>query len=129
MTNSTVIRSGTRTVITGTDILNRGGSIGSSGANGTTVIAATNDVLNASGCISGNRVAVLAGNDIVNTTLIDAAGGSSIAGNSKVQQTLIGAQGAIVSTGDMVVAAGHDLTVRGANIDAGGNAQITAGHD
>ncbi|WP_347879155.1 S-layer family protein [Caballeronia sp. BCC1704] len=126
VTNSGVIKGGTQTVITGTDILNRGGSIGS---NGTTVISATNDVINASGRISGNRVAVLAGNDIVNTTLTDAVGVSSAAGSSKVNQTLVGAQGTIASTGDMVVAAGHDLTVHGANISAGGNAQITAGHD
>uniref|UniRef100_UPI0038BC57E6 hemagglutinin repeat-containing protein n=1 Tax=Caballeronia glebae TaxID=1777143 RepID=UPI0038BC57E6 len=126
VTNSGVIKGGTQTAITGTNILNRGGSIGS---DGTTVISASNDLLNASGRISGNRVAVLAGHDVVNTTLIDAVGVSSAAGNSKVQQTLVGAQGTIVSTGDMVVAAGHDLTVHGASIGAGGNAQITAGHD
>lgn len=72
VTNSGVIKGGTQTVITGTNILNRGGSIGSSDANGTTVVSATEDVLNASGRITGNRVAVLAGHDIVNTTLVDA---------------------------------------------------------
>ncbi|BBU31404.1 hypothetical protein BTHE68_51380 [Burkholderia sp. THE68] len=126
VTNSGVIKGGTQTVITGTDILNRGGSISS---DGTTVISASNDITNASGRISGNRVAVLAGHDIVNTTLVDAVGVSSAAGDSRVQQTLVGAQGTIESTGDMAVAAGHDLTVHGANINAGGNAQITAGHD
>ncbi|MFP3563682.1 hemagglutinin repeat-containing protein [Paraburkholderia sp. SIMBA_030] len=127
--NSGTIRGGTQTVIAATDILNRGGSISSSSANGTTVVSATNDVVNASGQISGNRVAVLAGNNIVNTTLVDAVGVSSTAGNSKVSQTLLGAQGAIISTGDMIVAAGNDLLVHGANISAGGGAQVTAGHD
>ncbi|SAL64007.1 filamentous hemagglutinin outer membrane protein [Caballeronia arvi] len=129
VSNSGVINGGTKTVISATDILNRGGTIGSSSANGTTVISATNDITNASGRITGNRVAVLAGHDVVNTTLVDAVGVSSAAGDSRVQQTLIGAQGTIDSTGDMLIAAGHDLTVHGATISAGGKAQITAGHD
>ncbi|MFM0499621.1 hemagglutinin repeat-containing protein [Paraburkholderia caffeinilytica] len=127
--NSGVIKGGTQTVIIATNILNRRGSIGSSADNGTTVVAATNDVVNASGRITANRVAVLAGHDIVNTTLVDTVGVSSSAGNSKVSQSLVGAQGTIASTGDMVIAAGNDLTVHGANIAAGGNAQIAAGHD
>jgi len=127
--NSGVIRGGTQTVISATNIVNRGGSIGSSAANGTTVVTAANDVVNASGRITGNRVAVLAGHDIVNETLVDAAGVSSTAGRSRVSQTLVGAQGTIASTGDMVIAAGNDLLVHGANIAAGGNAQIAAGHD
>ncbi|SEK01673.1 filamentous hemagglutinin [Paraburkholderia diazotrophica] len=127
--NSGVIKGGSQTVISATDIVNRGGKIGSSGANGTTVVSATNDVVNASGQITGNRVAVLAGHDIVNTTLVDKVGVGSSAGNSKVSQTLLGAQGTIASTGDMIVAAGHDLNVHGANISAGGNALIAAGHD
>ncbi|MBN3805140.1 filamentous hemagglutinin N-terminal domain-containing protein [Paraburkholderia sp. Ac-20336] len=128
-TNSGIIRGGTQTVLSATDILNRGGTIASSGTNGTTIVSATNDVVNASGQIAGNRMAVLAGNDITNTTLADTVGVSNAAGNSNVSQTLLGAQGTIASTGDMVIAAGHDLTVHGANIAAGGNAQITAGHD
>lgn len=128
-TNSGVIKGGTQTVISATNIVNRGGSIGSSTDSGTTVIAATNDVVNASGRITGNRVAVLAGHDIVNTTLADTVGVSSSAGNSKVSQSLVGAQGTIASTGDMVIAAGNDLMVHGASIAAGGNAQIAAGHD
>ena len=127
--NSGVIKGGTQTVVSATDILNRGGTIGSSSANGTTVVSATNDVVNASGQITGNRVAVLAGNNIVNTTLVDTVGVSSATGDSKVNTTLLGAQGAITSTGDMIVAAGNDLLVHGANITAGGDAQITAGHD
>nr|WP_322786961.1 hemagglutinin repeat-containing protein [Paraburkholderia ginsengisoli] len=127
--NSGVIKGGTQTVISATDILNRGGTIASSGANGTTVVSATSDVVNASGQITGNRVAVLAGNNIVNTTLVDTMGVSNAAGESKVNTTLLGAQGTIASTGDMVIAAGNDLTVHGANITAGGSAQITAAHD
>ncbi|CAB3751839.1 hemagglutinin repeat-containing protein [Paraburkholderia humisilvae] len=127
--NSGVVKGGTRTVVSATSVLNRGGVIGSSTQNGTTVVSAINDVVNASGRITGNRVAVLAGHDIVNTTLVDNTGIRSTTGNSAVNQTLLGAQGAIVSTGDMVIAAGHDLTVRGASIAAGGDAQIAAGHD
>ncbi|MCC8395608.1 hemagglutinin repeat-containing protein [Paraburkholderia sp. MMS20-SJTR3] len=129
VSNSGTIKGGTQTVVSATDILNRGGAIGSSGSDGTTVVSATDDVVNASGLISGNRVAVLAGNNILNTTLVDATGVSSAAGDSKANTTLLGAQGTIASTGDMVIAAGNDLTVRGANISAGGAAQISAGHD
>ncbi|MDR5734767.1 hemagglutinin repeat-containing protein [Caballeronia sp. LZ025] len=129
VTNSGVIKGGTQTVISATDILNRGGMIGSSSANGTTVVSATNDITNASGRITGNRVAVLAGHDIVNTTLTDAAGVTSTAGDSRVQQTLVGAQGSIDSTGDMLIGAGHDLTVHGATIAAGGNGQIAAANN
>lgn len=128
-TNSGVIKGGTQTVISATNIVNRGGAIGSRPEDGTTVLSAANDVVNASGRIAGNRVAVLAGHDIVNTMLVDAAGVSSTAGNSRISQTLLGAQGAIASTGDMVIAAGHDLNVHGAVVAAGGSASVSAGHD
>ncbi|ESS50405.1 hemagglutinin-related protein [Ralstonia solanacearum SD54] len=128
-TNSGVIKGGTQTVITATDIVNRGGTISSDKAHGTTVVSATHDILNASGEISGNRVAAQAGHDIVNTTLVDTVGATAVAGNSRANVTLVGRQGSIASTGDLLVRAGNDLTVHGANIAAGGNAQVTAGHD
>ncbi|WP_217352255.1 hemagglutinin repeat-containing protein [Paraburkholderia bonniea] len=127
--NAGVIKGGTQTVLAATSILNRGGLIGSSTDTGTTVVSATHDVVNASGRITGNRVAVLAGHDIVNTTLVDTAGVSSAAGQSRINQSLPGAQGTMAATGDLLVMAGHDLVVHGAGIAAGGNAQITAGHD
>ncbi len=128
-TNSGVIKGGTKTVLTATDILNRGGTISSSGKNGTTVVSASNDVVNASGQISGNRVAVIAGRDIVNTTLVDTKGVSAASGDSKVKTGLLGQQGTIASTGDMIVGAGRDLTIHGANLSAGGDALITAARD
>ena len=127
--NSGVIKGGTQTVVTATDIVNRAGSIGSDKTNGTTLVQATHDIVNASGEITGNRVAVLAGHDLINTTLVDANGARAASGDSKVSTSLLGRQGTIASTGDMLVQAGNDLTVHGANISAGGNAQITAGHD
>lgn len=78
-TNSGVIKGGTKTILAATDILNRGGSISSSGTNGTTVLSASNDVVNSSGRITGNRVAVAAGRDIVNTTLVDVVAGYGVA--------------------------------------------------
>ena len=129
VTNMGTIQGGTQTVVTGTNIVNRAGTIASSGTDGTTVVSATNDVVNASGLITGNRVAVLAGHDIVNTTLVDTNGIGASAGNSHVSQTLLGAQGTIASTGDMLVGAGNDLAVHGAAITAGGSASVTAGHD
>ncbi|WP_241163304.1 hemagglutinin repeat-containing protein [Ralstonia solanacearum] len=128
-TNSGVIKGGTQTVITATDIINRGGTIASDKTRGTTVVSASHDILNASGEISGNRVAAQAGHDIVNTTLVDTVGATAVAGNSKASVSLVGRQGSIASTGDLLVRAGNDLTVHGANFTAGGNAQVTAGHD
>ncbi|WP_322080640.1 hemagglutinin repeat-containing protein, partial [Burkholderia cenocepacia] len=128
-TNSGVIKGGTKTVLTATDILNRGGTISSSGKNGTTVVSASNDVVNASGQITGNRVAVLAGRDIVNTTLVDAVGATGASGASKVSTSLIGQQGTIAATGDLSVQAARDLSIHGANLSAGGDALVTAGRD
>ncbi|WP_081085138.1 hemagglutinin repeat-containing protein [Burkholderia territorii] len=128
-TNTGVIKGGTKTVLTATDILNRGGTISSSATNGTTVVSATNDVVNASGMITGNRVAVSAGRDIVNTTLVDATGVNATSGVSKVSQTLVGQQGTIASTGALILDAGRDLTIHGANVSAGTDAFVTAGRD
>ncbi|AIO36755.1 hemagluttinin repeat family protein [Burkholderia cenocepacia] len=128
-TNTGVIKGGTKTVLTATDILNRGGTISSSATNGTTVVSATNDVVNASGMITGNRVAVSAGRDIVNTTLVDAVGATGVSGASKVSTSLIGQQGTIAATGDLSVQAGRDLTLHGANLSAGGDALVTAGRN
>ncbi|MBR8507011.1 hemagglutinin repeat-containing protein [Burkholderia cenocepacia] len=128
-TNSGVIKGGTKTVLTATDILNRGGTISSSGKNGATVVSASNDVVNASGKITGGRVAVLAGRDIVNTTLVDAVGVSGASGVSKVSTSLIGQQGTIAATGGLAVQAGRDLTLHGANLSAGGDATAMAGRN
>ena len=128
-TNSGVIKGGTKTVLTATDILNRGGTISSSSTNGTTVVSASNDVVNSSGMITGNRVAVSAGRDIVNTTLVDAVGATGASGASKASTSLIGQQGTIAATGDLSVQAGRDLTLHGANLSAGGDALVTAGRD
>ncbi|MDN7590914.1 hemagglutinin repeat-containing protein [Burkholderia seminalis] len=128
-TNTGVIKGGTKTVLTATDILNRGGTISSSSANGTTVVSASNDVVNSSGMITGNRVAVSAGRDIVNTTLVDAVGATGTSGASKANTSLIGQRGTIAATGDLSVQAGRDLTLHGANLSAGGDALVTAGRD
>ncbi|EDT40971.1 hemagglutinin repeat-containing protein [Burkholderia ambifaria] len=128
-TNSGVIKGGSKTVLTATDILNRGGTISSSNTNGTTVVSASNDVVNASGMITGNRVAVSAGRDIVNTTLVDTVGVSGASGASKVNQTLLGQQGSIASTGALTLDAGRDLTIHGANVSAGTDAFVTVGRD
>ncbi|WP_081069546.1 hemagglutinin repeat-containing protein [Burkholderia stagnalis] len=128
-TNTGVIKGGSKTVLTATDILNRGGTISSSVTNGTTVVSASNDVVNSSGMITGNRVAVSAGRDIVNTTLVDAVGATGASGVSKVSTSLIGRQGTIAATGDLSVQAGRDLALHGANLSAGGDALVTAGRD
>ncbi|WP_081086635.1 hemagglutinin repeat-containing protein [Burkholderia stagnalis] len=128
-TNTGVIKGGAKTVLTATDILNRGGTISSSATNGTTVVSASNDVVNSSGMITGNRVAVSAGRDIVNTTLVDAVGATGASGVSKVSKSLIGRQATIAATGDLSVQAGRDLALHGANLSAGGDALVTAGRD
>ncbi|WP_186127815.1 hemagglutinin repeat-containing protein [Burkholderia gladioli] len=128
-TNSGVIKGGTKTVLAAADILNRGGTVSSNGTNGTTVLSASHDVVNASGMITGDRVAVSAGRDIVNTTLVDAVGVTGASGASKVSTSLIGRQASIAATGDLSVEAGRDLALHGANLSAGGDALVTAGRD
>ncbi|WP_334017328.1 hemagglutinin repeat-containing protein [Burkholderia gladioli] len=128
-TNSGVIKGGTKTVLAAADILNRGGTVSSNGTNGTTVLSASHDVVNASGMITGDRVAVSAGRDIVNTTLVDAVGATGASGASKVSTSLIGRQASIAATGDLSVEAGRDLALHGANLSAGGDALVTAGRD
>ncbi|WP_186261495.1 hemagglutinin repeat-containing protein, partial [Burkholderia gladioli] len=131
-TNSGVIKGGTKTVLAAADILNRGGTVssnGTNGTNGTTVVSASHDVVNASGMITGNRVAVSAGRDIVNTTLVDAVGATGASGASKVSTSLIGRQASIAATGDLSVEAGRDLALHGATLSAGGDVLVTAGRD
>jgi filamentous hemagglutinin len=120
-----------------------------------TVVAAARDVINESGRITGKRIAVLAGRDIVNATLVDAPREVSVAGSGtalvdaspggsqggtrgtrhggRAGATVLGARGTIASSGDLVMTAGRDLMVHGAEITAGSgrddDLKIAAGRD
>ena len=126
LANSGRIAGGTRVNLAADNIVNRGGTIDSTG---TTVISAATDVLNASGIISGNAVGVAAGRDIRNVTLVDVDGARAQAGASTSTNSLIGQTGAIVSRGDLAMSAGRDVVMSGATLSAKGDASLSAGRD
>lgn len=107
----------------GNDIVNQGGTI--AGTNNT-VLLASNDIQNLGGAITGGNLALVAGRDIVNQSVTDTETAHFAMGTST--HTSIGALGTIQSTGNLQLLAGHDLTVNGASIDAGGTLGVTAGH-
>lgn len=122
--NTGLIKGNTRTLVEAADILNRGGTITSAGD---TSLRAGNDILNQSGSIGGTRVALVAGRDIVNTTLTSAyRTGSANFGSSN---TLIGNQGLIAATGDLELTAKRNITLTGALAQAGGSVSLNAGRN
>jgi filamentous hemagglutinin len=128
--NAGHIQGGTRTLLTAGDIINRGGTITSTGE---TRLDATRDILNQSGNIGGQRVALIAGRDILNTTLTSTyrVGDSNLPESPRIglgaSNTLIGATGTISATGNLTLDAARNLTVAGADVRAGGNAVLHAG--
>lgn len=118
--NSGTIKGGTRTILTATDIVNRGGTLGSGGDN---ILQAGNDILNQSGSVNGQRIAMLAGRDIRNERVISGITQGAVA------TTLIHREAGINATDSLDIQAGRNLAVSAANINAGGNASLGAGRD
>lgn len=118
--NSGTILGSKSTALTATDVINKGGRIGS---DGDTVIVASNDIKNLSGTISGKRVAVLAGHDVVNETEMEAIQ----LGN--VFTTRIHNTAGIIAAERLNIRAEHDVTIAGADVSSGGDATIAAGNN
>ncbi|HEX8885861.1 MAG TPA: hemagglutinin repeat-containing protein, partial [Noviherbaspirillum sp.] len=98
---------------------NRGGVI--AGRDRLTV-RATDDVRNTSGTVKGGSVDLQsAAGDIVNATLAETSG------DPYQTRTMIGKTARIESTGDMRLDAGRNIAVKGAQVQAGGNASLRAG--
>ncbi|HSB96803.1 MAG TPA: hemagglutinin repeat-containing protein, partial [Spongiibacteraceae bacterium] len=100
-------------------LTNTGGTISGSQ---TLNIASKGDITNTGGTIKGGDVTLASTEgSIINQTL------TSTSGNDKDMSTTIGKQGSIQSTGNLSVDAAKDITNRGANMAAGGDASLSAG--
>lgn len=99
-------------------VTNTGGTI----AGDNLAITAKGDVTNTGGTIKGGNVSVTSTEgSIVNQTAAQTNGGTDFA------RTVIGATGSIQSTGSLSLDAAKDITVKGANVSAGGDASLAAG--
>ncbi|WP_323071627.1 S-layer family protein [Mycetohabitans endofungorum] len=123
VTPSGALISGNTVQIKGTDIVNQGGTIA---AKGDAALAASNDIQNLGGAIHADNLALMAGRDIVNQSLTRTEAQHFTTGTST--HTSIGALGTLNASGEMLMQAGHDLTVKGARVTTGGNLGVMAGH-
>ncbi len=110
LSNSGTI-SGVNVSATAGNLLNQGRIAGT----GTVALQAKQDLLNLGGQIAGRNVLLSAGNDLLSTTR-DALAGGDIRSGISADNTLL-------------MNAGHDLTLTGTAVQAGGSAALQAGHD
>ncbi|MCG1046291.1 MULTISPECIES: hemagglutinin repeat-containing protein [Mycetohabitans] len=123
VTPSGALIAGNTVQIKGTDIVNQGGTIA---AKGDAALAASNDIQNLGGAIHADNLALMAGHDIINQSLINTEAQHFTTGAST--HASIGALGTLNASGEMRMQAGHDLTVKGAQVTTGGNLGVMAGH-
>ncbi|WP_224788733.1 hemagglutinin repeat-containing protein [Pandoraea terrae] len=107
------------------------GDRGGQGVRGNVGVRAERDVVNLGGEIAGRGVDIRAGRDVVvgsKTRRIEQASGRAGQTNT-VSNTLVDAQGAIHADEALRVVAQRDAKLEGAQVSAGGDAQIAAGRD
>ncbi|QSQ45782.1 hemagglutinin repeat-containing protein [Xanthomonas translucens pv. translucens] len=103
--------SGVNVSATAGNLLNQGRIAGT----GTVALQAKQDLLNLGGQIAGRNVLLSAGNDLLSTTR-DALAGGDIRSGISADNTLL-------------MNAGHDLTLTGTAVQAGGSAALQAGNN
>ncbi|WP_322064082.1 hemagglutinin repeat-containing protein [Burkholderia ubonensis] len=108
--------------INGTDVVNDGGTLASKH---NAVIVASNDIQNLGGVIETGRLAMVAGNDIVNRSSTNTETAHFIQGTST--HTSIGSLATIKSSEDLIMQAGRDLTIAGGKVSAGRDLGVSAG--
>ncbi|WP_211442930.1 hemagglutinin repeat-containing protein [Collimonas humicola] len=109
--------------IKGTDITNNGGTYS---ATKQLALAADHDISNIGGTISGGNVGLFAGNNILDQSTTNTA--ITNFGNNMSAITAVGAVGTIAATNNLIMSAGQNLTLQGAQVSAGGNAALIAGN-
>ncbi|MHA6911772.1 hemagglutinin repeat-containing protein [Ralstonia pseudosolanacearum] len=114
------------TQVVGNSIVNRG-TIG--GAGSATLVQAVQDVRNTGGGITGQNVVVQAGRDVISETQTISNLQTVGPNGYSVGATGVGSVGSITGTNTVSVLAGRDITLAGATISAGSNAQLAAGRD
>lgn len=94
---------------------------------GNVEVIASRDFTNIGGDILGNQVRVEAGRDVVVTSQTRTVDWLGVGGSGK--STTVDAIGKIGALDTLAVTAGRDLNVTGAQIQAGGDAEFSAGRD
>lgn len=109
--------------VQGTDIVNNGGTL-----SGTKqlLLAADHDISNIGGTLSGGNIGLFAGNNILNQSTTNTA--ITNFGNNSSTITAVGAVGKIAATNNLIMSAGQNLTLQGAQVSVGGNAMLMAGN-
>ncbi len=100
-------------------VTNTGGTIA---GNNTLAITSKGDIKNTSGTIKGGDVSLKSTEGSIINETFTATSGNDVNGN-----TLIGKTGSIEATGNLKVDAAKDITNKGANMGAGGDADLKAG--
>ncbi|WP_071759623.1 hemagglutinin repeat-containing protein [Burkholderia ubonensis] len=108
--------------INGTDVVNDEGTLASKH---NAVIVASNDIQNLGGVIETGRLAMVAGNDIVNRSSTNTETAHFIQGTST--HTSIGSLATIKSSEDLIMQAGRDLTIAGGKVSAGRDLGVSTG--
>jgi filamentous hemagglutinin len=130
--NSGALQAAGNMTIHAGDIINTGviDSGGSDANTGSTLLTATNDVINRGGTISGHQVGILAGRDVImdTTTTSGAASTGDTDHGSSSSHTLIN-RVAGIEAGELDLRAGRDVNLNAAQIAVTGDATIAAGRD
>ena len=116
--------------IDGDTVVNRGGTLGGSGAKRLVVVASA-DLVNQGGVIRADAVSLKAGGDIVNETLTQSQtyGQNDARVQAAGSITSLSNIGRIEAGNALVIDAGRDVVDTAGRINAGGTASITAGRD
>ena len=109
--------------IQGKDIINTGSTISGKQQ---LLLAADHDISNIGGTLSGGNVGLFAGNNILDQSVTNTV--ITNFDNNSSTITAVGAVGKIAATQNLVMSAGQNLTLQGAQVGAGGNAMLTAGN-
>jgi filamentous hemagglutinin len=109
--------------IKGRDIVNTGGTISGKQQ---LLLAADHDISNIGGALSGGNIGLFAGNNILDQSVTNTTINNF--GNSSSVITAVGAVGKIAATQNLIMSAGQNLNLQGAQISAGGNAMLSAGN-
>ncbi|VVE46145.1 hemagglutinin repeat-containing protein [Pandoraea soli] len=129
LNNSGQIVGDASTRVHASDVDNRGVIGGTSGLGsvGQVDVVAERDVRNIGGEIAGKQVNVTAGRDVVVASQTHTS--EWVNGSQSGSATTVESQGRIGALDSLVITAGRDLSVNGAEIDAGGDADLAAGRD
>ncbi|WP_211474738.1 beta strand repeat-containing protein [Collimonas humicola] len=109
--------------IKGTDITNNGGTYS---ATQQLTLSADHDISNIGGTLSGGNIGLYAGNNILSQSTTNTAINNF--GNNSSAITAIGAVGTIAATQNLIMSAGQNLTLQGAQVSAGGDTKLRAGN-